>query len=134
MTEVELGKLAQEKGSNQAVRDFGKRMVDDHTRANNQVADLARARNITLPSQPDTRHREAAERLMTMRGDDFDRQYLQIMLDDHQQTVAKLEQRASDAQDPEIPRFASQTLPTLREHLEMVRGLVNGTPMGGMSR
>ena len=124
--EVELSTIALRQASRQDVRDLARTMIDDHTKANNQVAELARARNITLPSQPDTIHRDAEDRLLSMRGDDFDREYLRIMLDDHEQTIAKFEQKARDEQDAEVRRFAEQTLPTLRHHLEMVQQASSG--------
>jgi putative membrane protein len=132
--EIELSDLAVHQSESEPVRRFARMMIDDHTAVGNEAQQLARAQNITLPTQPDTLHRTAAERLTTMRGPDFDREYLRLMVDDHLSTVAKFQHASTSAQDPKVRDFAGRWLPSLRQHLDMARRLSADTgmaPAGG---
>lgn len=128
--EIELSNIALRQATRPEVRDFAQRMVDDHTAANNRAMELARARNIALPSQPDTMHRQAADRLLSMRGEEFDREYMRLMVSDHEQAVRRFEAAARDVRDPEVNRFVTRTLPILRDHLEMARNIEAGRGAG----
>jgi putative membrane protein len=130
--EIELSQAALRQASRQDVRDFAQRMISDHTAANQQVQQLADSRGITLPSQPDTQHRQVADQLNNANGASFDQLYLQTMLQDHRQAVSLFERESQSASDPQVRNFASSTLPTLREHLRMVESAVSGQAMGNM--
>lgn len=121
--EIELSDIAVHQSESEPVRRFARMMIDDHTAMGNEAQQLARAQNISLPTQPDTLHRTAAERLTTMRGPDFDREYLRLMVDDHLSTVSKFQHASTSAQDPKVRDFASRWLPSLRQHLDMARRL-----------
>lgn len=130
--EVELSQLALRQSTRQDVRDFAQHMIADHTAANQQVQQLADSRGLTLPSQPDTQHRQVADQLNSANGPSFDQLYLQTMLQDHRQTVSMFERESQSASDPQIRNFAANTLPKLREHLRMVESLSSGQGMNSM--
>jgi putative membrane protein len=130
--EVELSNLAQRQANRQEVRDFAQQMVTDHTALNNRVTELASTRGVTLPSQPDTKHRDLLDKLMNMQGADFDNQYIRAMIDDHEQTIRKFEHEAQYGTDPQTRALAQQALPTIRHHLDMAKGLQTGAGMQGM--
>jgi putative membrane protein len=130
--EVELSQMALRQSSRQDVRDLAQHMITDHTAANQQVQQLADARGITLPSQPDTQHRQLSEQLNNANGPSFDQLYLQTMLQDHRQTISMFERESQSAADPQIRSFATSTLPKLRDHLRMVESLTSGHGMGNM--
>jgi len=125
--EVELGRLASQQASSDAVRRFGQRMVQDHTRANDELMRLAGSRGLTVSPALDKKHRSLSTRLARMSGSEFDQAYMKQMVKDHQTTVSRFERESTQGQDPEVRQWASQMLPALREHLEMARGLAPGS-------
>jgi putative membrane protein len=125
LAEVELGKLAAEKGSSQEVKDFGQRMVDDHSKANDQLKQLASQKHVELPQQPSSKHEATKAKLEKLSGEDFDKAYVAEMLKDHKQDVAEFKRESKSAHDDDLRSFASQTLPTLQEHLKQVQNLAS---------
>jgi putative membrane protein len=121
--EVALGKLAETQGGSDAVRAFGRRMVQDHGRANERLRELAKAAGIVLPDKPDPEHPALRHRLKDLRGADFDRAYIAAQIGDHQITVQLLEYEIGAGQDDGLKGLASDTLPVVFEHLRMAQGL-----------
>jgi putative membrane protein len=119
MAEVELGQLATQKGQSQQVKDFGQKMVDDHSKANDQLKSIASQENITLPTGLDAKDQAVKDRLSKLSGAQFDKAYMQDMVQDHNQDVAEFQKEASNGKDPAVKNFAQQTLPVLKEHLKM---------------
>ena len=129
LMEVELGKVAAAQGTSDAVKQFGQRMVDDHGKANTELMTLATSKGITLPTQLDEKHREHVTKLQGMSGADFDRAYSKMMLSDHKKDVSAFEKESTKGTDADLKAFATTTLPTLREHLQMAQAL-NPAPAG----
>lgn len=121
MTEVQLGRLAVQKSSNDKVKEFGQRMVDDHSKAGDQLKSIAAKDNITLPSELDAKHKAVVDRFSKMSGTEFDRVYVRDMVKDHNNDVMAFEKEANDGSNPDLKSFASSTLPTLRDHLRMAK-------------
>ena len=118
IAEVELGRLAAEKASNADVKKFGQRMVDDHQKANDQLKQLAAQKHVELPQEPSAKDKAAKARLEKLSGEQFDRAYMQDMVKDHKKDVADFQRESKTATDPDVKSFASQTLPTLEDHLK----------------
>jgi putative membrane protein len=97
--------------------------VDDHSAANSELTQLATSKGITLPTELDTKHRADVTRLSKLSGAAFDGAYSKAMLDDHVKDVAAFEKESTSGTDPEVKAFATKTLPTLKQHLEMARSL-----------
>ena len=116
--EVELGKLAQEKASSPEVKQFGQRMVTDHSQAANQLKQVAEQKGVTLPDTLSAKDKATKARLEKLSGDQFDRAYMKDMVQDHRKDVSEFERASKTAKDPAVKSFAEQTLPTLREHLK----------------
>ena len=123
MAEVELGKLAQQNGASADVKQFGQRMVQDHGKANKELEAIATKLGVTPPKKPSEKHQADAKKFAKMTGEQFDREYAQHMVMDHEKTVALFKQQASGGQAPELKAFASKTLPVLEEHLKLARSL-----------
>lgn len=130
LAEVKLGQLAQEKGSSQAVKDFGKRMVDDHTKANDQLKDAASKANITLPTDVGPKEQAMYDRLSKLSGAQFDHAYATEMVKDHSKDVREFRHEANSGENQDIKSFASQTLPTLEEHLKLARDMAKQVSSG----
>lgn len=126
MTEVQLGKLAQEKGSSDRVKQFGQRMIDDHTKANDELRKVAVSKSISIPDSLDSKHQSRVDKLSKLSGAEFDRAYIKDQLKDHEQDVKEFQQEAQDGKDPAVKDFAAKTLPTLQSHLQLVKNLENG--------
>jgi putative membrane protein len=123
MAEVKLGQLAQKNGSAPAVKEFGKRMETDHSKANDELKDAASKDNATLPSAPGRAEQATYDRLAKLSGPDFDKAYADDMVKDHEEDIAAFKKEASGGQSPNIKGFASKTLPTLQDHLKMARDM-----------
>jgi len=123
MAEVELGKLAQARGANPSVKAFGQQMVTDHSKANDELKQLASSKKITLPSAIDAAHKAVRDRLAKLSGAAFDKAYADEMVKGHQTVVASFKQEAEGGTDAEIKAWANKTLPTIEKHLQQAQDL-----------
>jgi putative membrane protein len=121
LVEIELGKLAQERASNPEVKEFGERMVEDHTKALEKLKETASNLNVTIPSELSAKHNTTVDRFSKPSGDEFDRAYMKHMVQDHKKAVNRFEKTAKNAQNADVKNLASETAPTLREHLEQAQ-------------
>jgi len=119
MAEVELGKFAQEHASNEQVKQFAARMVQDHSKANEELRSLAQAKGVTVPGGPSHKDNHEMSKLSKLTGADFDREYMDSMVKDHKKDVKEFQKEADKAKDADVKNFAANTLPTLQEHLKM---------------
>jgi putative membrane protein len=119
MAEVEMGKLATEKASSSDVKQFGQRMVDDHTKANDELKSLASKNGWNLPAGIGAKNQAEKDRLSKLSGAEFDRAYMKRMVTDHKKDVGEFQKEANSAKDSDLKNFASKTLPTLQEHLRL---------------
>jgi putative membrane protein len=119
MMEVELGQLAVQRAASADVKKFGQRMIDDHSKANNELKQLAASKNVTLPSDLKPEQKEIKDRLMKLKGAEFDREYMKLMVEDHQEDVSEFEKEQKSGSDPDVKAFVTKTLPVLREHLQL---------------
>jgi putative membrane protein len=121
MAEVELGRLATEKAASDEVKKFGQRMVDDHSKASEELKTLAQNKHITLPDAIDPQDKALHDRLAKLSGAAFDRAYMQAMLADHRKDVNEFRIEARSGKDADVKGWAAKTLPTLEEHLKMAQ-------------
>jgi len=121
MAEVKLGELARQKASSEAVKSFGKRMVDDHSKAGDKLKATAQSENVTLPTDLKAADQDAYDRLSRLSGAEFDRAYMQMMVKDHEEDVADFKREANSGRNQALKDFAAQTLPTLEDHLKEAR-------------
>jgi putative membrane protein len=124
IAEVKMGHLAEERGDNQAVKEFGKRMVDDHGAANHELMDIASRENMSLPAGLDSHDQTVYDELAKLNGPQFDRAYTRMMVRDHEKDVAAFKKEADTGNDGAVKSFAAKTLPTLEEHLKLAREML----------
>lgn len=120
MYEVEAGRVASEKGTSSHVKMVAQHMVTDHSKANDQLMDLAKRKGVAMPPTMTAQQKDMLSKLNNLQGTDFDREYLSQQEKAHKETIAKFQKEAKSGNDPEIKQFAAQTLPTLQEHLRMI--------------
>jgi putative membrane protein len=121
MAEVQLGQLATEKAQSDDVKKFGQRMVDDHSKANDQLKSIASQKGVTLPTDLSAKDKAEKDRLSKLSGEQFDKAYMKAMVKDHKTDVAEFQKEANSGKDSDVKNFASQTLPTLQDHLKMAQ-------------
>jgi putative membrane protein len=121
--EVELGKLAAERGGSDSVKQFGSRMATDHAKAGEELAKLAQHKGVTLPSDVDRKHKRLHDTLSKLTGADFDREYMKAMTSDHDADVKAFQREAKSAKDADLRAWASKILPTLEEHEQQAHEL-----------
>jgi putative membrane protein len=143
MAEIQLSQLAQKRTQNQQVRQFAQRMVNEHQKALEGLRTAAKQANVQLPNELDQEHRQKQERLQGLKGAEFDREYMNMMVEAHEDTVELLEERADQRQGAgtvgttgdqaraddgqpgaqQVNTWAQQTLPTVQQHLQQARQL-----------
>lgn len=122
MAEVELGKLAVSRAQNAEVKKFAQKMIDDHTKANTELKALADKKSAVLPVDIGSGHKSLLDKLTALTGAEFDKAYVEAMVEDHEETVEFFEDKTDDS-DADIKAFATKTLPTLKSHLEMIKAI-----------
>lgn len=130
MMEVELGRWASQKGTSEEVKQFGRRMVEDHSKTITELTQLATSKGITLPTQLDEKHQKNVSKISRLTGAEFDRAYSKMMLKDHENAVSNFEKQSQSGADADLKAFAAKTLPTVQEHLQMARALPGNTGTG----
>jgi putative membrane protein len=119
MAEVVHGKQATANAASDEVKKFGQRMIDDHGKANEELKGLAAKKSVTLPAELDQKHQAMQQKLEKMNGADFDRAYMQHMVQAHKQAVTLFQNEAKNGKDADTRAWAEKTLPVLQEHLKM---------------
>lgn len=115
MREVHMGQMAVQQGQSDEIKKLGKRIVADHTKANNQLMAIAAKRGMRL----DTRHK--MDKMSKKEMENFDQAWLDMMVNDHVKDIATFDKQAKSATDPEVKAFAGKTLPVLKKHLQLVK-------------
>jgi len=121
MAEVEFGKIALSKSTNAEVKAFADMMVKDHGKANEELKTIASSKNITLPTSLDEEHTKKMNDLNKLTGRDFDKEYVNAMVDGHKKTLDLMEKEAKDGKDAELRAFASKTAPIVKAHLDQIQ-------------
>jgi putative membrane protein len=123
MTEVKLGGIAEEKAMNKRVKEFGAMMTRDHSKAGDELKSLARRKNVTLPEKVGDDHQKKIDDLSKKSGKDFDKAYIDMMVDGHQSTVDDFEKASNNTKDPDVKAWVDKTLPTLKMHLDSAKAI-----------
>ncbi len=126
MFEVQAGQVAILKASNPDVKAFGQQMVMDHGKANDQLETVAQAQGFEMPVELGEKYQEKIQKLNDASQDDFDREYMNMMVEDHQEDVKKFKEMEEKVENPELKSWVSQTLPVLQSHLERAEALEKG--------
>jgi len=119
--QVDLGELAAKRAQDPRVQQFARQVATDRKTASKELMQLAKRLDVPLSTAMAPRQKALHDRLSKARGEDFDRQYMSAMVDDHRAEVATFEREAREGRDPEVKAFAERTLPTLRQHLELAQ-------------
>jgi putative membrane protein len=132
LAEVQVGKLAQEKGQSEGVRTFGQTLASDHSAANEKATQVAQQLGVTAPSEPNAKQKATYAKLSKLSGDAFDRAFAKEMVADHKKDIKEYQNEARKKNDP-AAQYAQETLPVLQKHLGMAQKLRADTS-GGQAR
>jgi putative membrane protein len=116
--EIILGKLAQQKGTEKQVKELGKMMEEEHTNSANSLNALLKTKNISLPAFQSEAGQDAYKKLKHKSGNDFDKEYADMMVSEHKDAILLFETASLLCIDPEIKAWATESLPRLRTNLE----------------
>lgn len=137
LAEVKLGQLAAQHAANAQVKQFARRMVTDHEKANAELKQIASKMAVQIPAALDAKHQELSDRLSKLKGAEFDKEYMQAMVNGHEEVARDLERHADSSARPgdrsvgtsgaadqthaSVTGWASKTLPDVRQHLEQAK-------------
>lgn len=119
MTEIELGQLALAKSANAEIQTFANQLIEDHSKASQEVGDLAVVKHAVLPNAITAEQQSTYNRLQNLSGATFDKEFIQANLKAHKDTIAAFQRQASGSPDMDVRTLANKTLPTLHMHLQM---------------
>jgi len=121
MMEVELGKLAAEKGGSDEVKDFGNEMVKDHSKMNDNLKEVAAKMDVAVATSVSAKHHGAIEKMSGLSGANFDKAYVTAMVRDHEKDIAAFEKADKTAKNPNLKKFIQDSLPMMKNHLEKIK-------------
>lgn len=123
-TEVTLGRLAEQNGSDPSVKEFGTRMVTDHQKCNQDLTQLISQKGASVTdTTPGMKDKLVLKHLQGLNGPDFDKAYIKRMVADHKEDIRAFQKETEKGDDADIKNFASKTLPVLQEHLTMAQSI-----------
>jgi putative membrane protein len=123
LAEVQMGNLALQKATNADVKAFAQRMVTDHSKADDELSQLATAKGVALPTELAGEHKDAFDHLSSLSGAEFDKAYMQHMVEDHDKDVAEFDKASTSATDADVKSWAGKTLPTLQSHQQQAKDI-----------
>jgi putative membrane protein len=109
MMEVAMGRQAEQNGKSDDVKSFGKRMVTDHSKANDELKSIAAKKGVKLPSK------EPSEKWSS------DKAYMDMMVKDHEKDLAEFQEEAKEGSDPDVKKFAEDTAKVVQEHFDLAK-------------
>jgi putative membrane protein len=121
MMEVAMGKLAQTNGGSQDIKDFGKMLETDHSNANDKLKSVAASENISIPTNMPDEHMKHVDELSGKKGADFDKAFINMMIEDHEKDIAEFKKAAGGNENAKVKEFASATLPVIEGHLSKAK-------------
>lgn len=125
LAEIALGELAQQKGQSDEVREYGEKLVQDHSRSLEEARQLAEADGIEVPEEPSPEAQQVHEQLVQLSGEEFDREFVRHMVEDHEKAISLFETQA-EGSDTDTAEHAEETLPVLEEHLQIAESIDPG--------
>jgi putative membrane protein len=121
MAEIAEGRIAQQNGQSPKVKDFGGRMVHDHTSINDNLQRIASNKGVSLPDKLDSSGEKGIDKLQGLSGTKFDKAYSKQQVSDHKKAIKAFEKEAKSGSDSDLKTFARDTVPTLKEHLKLAQ-------------
>jgi putative membrane protein len=129
IAEIRGAQLAVDKAQNPELKQAAQRILDDHQKASDQLKQIAAAHDVALPTEMTGEDKQAIQKLQKASGSEFDRVYMREMMKDHEKDITEFQRAAREVQDPQLREFATNTLPVLRQHHQLIMGMEGGKGM-----
>jgi putative membrane protein len=126
LMEVEAARLAQEKASSSEIKEYARKLEQDHTKANEDLKKLAAQKNVDLPTDMG-KHAQMLEKVKAASGDDFDKKWMKMQVQHHKKDVSEFQKATNRSMDSDVRNFATAKLPALQEHLNQAQQLEGST-------
>jgi len=126
VAEVKYGELAEKQARSQKVKDYARMLADEHKRANDKLAEQARGLKVAVLAGLEKDKQAVYDRLSKLNGDEFDRAFMQQMVEDHEKAIKLFEAESKTGNHDGLKTFATNTLPSLKKHLEEARSILDG--------
>jgi len=123
INEIASGQIAVKKANSAAIRDYAQKMIQEHTKANQELADIAQSKGISLPSEGDSSNKTVISNLEKLSGSEFDRDYMKSQVDAHKKTASLISMYQSSGSDREMMSYATKNLPVVQIHLKMAQSM-----------
>ena len=120
--EVQLGKLASEKATSADVKALGKKLAEDHSKANTELADLAKKKNVEIPMEPNAAQKRSISAFEKKSGEEFDKEFREHVAKDHEKAIKSFTETAKESKDPDVKAFAEKNIKSLQEHHQSAGG------------
>ena len=128
IAQVELGIIAKQKASSNVVKEYARRMVVEHTEANNRLETLAQRKGVTLPTAISKKNEELKQKLSELSGAEFDEEYMEeVGVESHEEQAKLFSRQVERGLDPDVNNFAATTLPVLQKQLQHAQDIVKGS-------
>jgi putative membrane protein len=121
--EVKMGELAKQHAQSKDVRDYGQMLIDDHSKANDKAIAAAKSMNVTAPTEPSAQQKQEHDMIAKLSGSQFDSMFMDHMVRDHQEDIAKYTAQARTGDSSKATDYAKSSLPTLKEHLSKAQSI-----------
>jgi putative membrane protein len=134
--EVQLGQLAQQKSQSEDVKQFGQKMVEDHTRLGDQMKPIAQQLGVKEPNGPSKKDKQLMAKLEGLSGQQFDQAYIQAMVKDHEKDLKEFQNEAQNGHDPNVKQAAQEGAGVISQHLQMIQQIAqtHNVAVGGKSK
>ena len=119
--EVQMGQMGVSKAQNQEVKQLAQRLEQDHTKANQELTQIAQKDGVNLPTTPARKEERVADRLQDKTGAEFDKAFAEHAIKDHVRDIEKFQKALQTCKDPELKAFIEKNIPVLEQHLQMAR-------------
>jgi putative membrane protein len=126
--------LAAQNASSDSVKKFGQKMVDDHSKGNDELKTLAASKNVVLPSEVDAQDKAMKDKMAAMKGEAFDREYMAMMVAGHTKVVESFRTEAQSGQDADLKAWVTKTLPTIEAHLKLAQDTNRAVGTAGVKK
>ena len=131
LAEVRLGELASQRAQSESVRHFAHMLTADHSSSMETAADLAKSLKVAVPTEASVEDQKDYESLLSLSGAQFDKAFIDAMIDGHRDAISKFKKEAEDGDDVDVASFAREAVPKLEEHLAMAQSLHSGKALSG---
>ena len=134
IAEIKTSQLALKKATKQGLKDFGQHMIDDHTKAEDDLKQVASSKGVSLPTDTDAKNKAAYAKLQKLSGAAFDASYAKVQKDGHDATIAVFQKEISGGQDADVKAFAQKYLPAIQDHDKMITDMKMSGMKGKMHK